>query len=384
MSLFLAAAAPAEPVTLDVGPLVIAILLLVLAALGIWAFVGAGFMRNTRWAAIRRARGLRPSATGLMFGRLGERLVGRDLRPATSLLAGSPVTASGGSWLVADQTQLIASPNSLHRIHVAYRPDYTGVETSAASRARAVLRARETWCDPGVVPSRMQVNQFPHSRTLMEVSAEASAPALTGETVAWDLDFAIPGTVPPTCGRIETLACDWVLAISVERPNLPAAILEQPIIMTQPRDRLMADEEGQSQWGRFEDVTSVSGAVRVDFRVRPAPLDLAAPATAELLVTNEGELIPGQEVRLEVRVQATGKKAASEDWVVWQASQPVGELPSGQTRLSFEIPAVNLPCPDADLPHGQLRGRLRFVLDRPHLPDLVVERDLCLCLDKPG
>jgi hypothetical protein len=382
MSPNLAAAVPNQPATPDlVGPLVIAILLLFLAVLGIWAFVGAESIRNARWRAIRRARGLRPSATGQMFGSWVGMLTGRGLQPATALTPGPRVAESGGYWLVADASHLIAVPGSLHRIHVVYTPDYTA-EAFAPAAVRAVLRARETWCDPGVVPSDLRVNRFPHSRTLMEIPAQAGE-SLAGGPVSWDLGFAVPGTVPPTCGRIETLACDWLLAISVDRPNMPVAILEQPIIMAQPRDRLMAGGE-QSLWSRFEEASGVSGALTVDFRVRPVPLDLAGPATAELLVSNGGPLIRAREVRLELLVQATGQDAASDGWVIWQASKAIVELRAGQTRLPFEIPAVNLPCPDADLPHGQLRGKLRLVVDRAYLPDLAVERDLCLCLDKPA
>jgi hypothetical protein len=37
-----------------------------------------------------------------------------------------------------------------------------------------------------------------------------------------------------------------------------------------------------------------------------------------------------------------------------------------------------------DLPHGRLRGKLRLVVDTGGFRDMVVERDLCLCLNKPG
>jgi hypothetical protein len=382
MSLVLAATSPTQPAALDVGPLVIAILLLFLAVLAIWAFVAAAAWRKSRWAAIRRAQGL-PPATGLLSDRLAAVLRGRGSDPAPSLRPGPAVAAKGGSWLIADPAQLVAVPNTRHHIHVAYTPDHASDGTFAPAMVRAVLRARETWCDQGAVPSSVPVNRFPHTRTIMEVPAASIMPADVGRTAAWDFDFAIPGTAPATCGRVETLACDWLLAVSVDRSHSPDAILEQPIIMAQPRDRLMAGAIGQSLWSRFEETANVRGDVGVDFRVEPVPLDLAAPATAELLVTNDGPLIPGRTVRLEVRVQVAGKHAASDSWAIWRASQPISGLPGGQTRLRFEIPAINRPCPDADLPHGELRGKLRLVLDREYLPDIVVERDLCLCLDQP-
>jgi hypothetical protein len=58
-------------------------------------------------------------------------------------------------------------------------------------------------------------------------------------------------------------------------------------------------------------------------------------------------------------------------------------LPSGETDLHFEIPAINLAWPDVDLPHGWMRGAMRLILDVPSKADVRVGRDLCLCLDKP-
>ena len=320
-----------------------------------------------------------------MFGRWAEILAGRRPRPAAGLTPGPPVAMSGGFWLIADPAQLIAVPDSQHRIHVSYTPDHNAGETLAGMKVRAVLRASETWWGRSVAVGGVAPDRFPHSDTLMEVPATPGEPTIdTGLSIAWDLDFAVSGTVPPTCGRLETLACDWLLVVSVARPNQPDATLEQPIIMGQPRDRLMAGAIDQSLWSRFEEATSAKGAVRVDFQVKPAPLDLAAPAVADLLVANDGPPVPGREIRLEVRVEAIGKDAVSDSWAIWEASKPLSGLPAGQTRLRFEVPAINQPCPDADLPHGRLRGKLRLVIDRPGLPDVAVERDLSLCLDKPA
>jgi len=327
---------------------------------------------------------MRPSAIDPMFGGLAETLAGRRPEAAASLAPGPPIARSGGFWLIADPAQLVAVPNSQHRIQVAYTPDFAAGENFAEMKVRAVLRARETWWSQSAAVGGLAPDRFPHSRTLMEVPATPGEPTIErGLTIAWGLDFAVSGTVPPTCGRAETLACDWLLVVSVARPGRPDATLEQPIIMGQPRDRLMAGALDQSLWSRFEEATSVKGAVGVDFQVKPAPLDLAAPAIANLLVANDGPPIPGREVRLEVRVEATGKDAVSESWAIWEGSEPISGLPAGQTRLRLQVPAINRPCPDADLPHGRLRGKLRFVVDRPGLPDVVVERDLSLCLDKP-
>ena len=385
MGLFPAAAAPVQPMPRDVALLAIGMALLLLAVIGIWAFVAASAIWKSRWTAIRRAQGLPPRTTGPMFGRWAEVLAGRRPQPAAGLTPGLPVASSGGAWLISDPAQLIAVPGTQHRIHVSYTPNNAAGATLTEMKAQAVLRARETWWDQSAVVGSLVPDRFQHSRTLMEVPGTPAEPTVeAGRTIAWDLDFTVSGTVPPTCGRAETLACDWLLVVSVARPNLPDATLEQPIIMGQPRDRLMSGAVGQSLWSRFEETASVKGAIGVEFQVKPAPLDLAAPAIAYLLVANDGPPVPGREVRLEVRVEAIGKDAVSDSWAIWEASPPISELPAGQTRLRFEVPAINRPCPDADLPHGRLRGKLRLVVDRAGLPDVAVERDLSLCLDKPG
>jgi hypothetical protein len=220
----------------------------------------------------------------------------------------------------------------------------------------------------------------------MEVPATLAVPDgfEKGRTIPWDVQFTLAGDVPSTCGDWRFLSCDWLLAVSVDRLNHPDARFEQPIIVTQPRDRLNAGVIDESEFGRNEEAAGTSGALRVDFRVRPAPLDLAAAAVAELAVANDGQPIEGCDIRLEIRMYATGIAALSNDWVIWQDLAPIYRLPVGQTELLFEIPAINRPCPDMDLPHGRLRGKLRLVVDTGGFRDMVVERDLCLCLNKPG
>lgn len=362
MGQHLAEAIASQPGMPDVGPLVVAIGLLLTTVL---ALVLVVILR-----LVRQGRRIVAGATGAW-----------DLRRAalgTVVAPSTPLTATGGNWRVIDGATLVVAPGDLHRMKIAYTPD----ESSIAAYVRALLRARETWWTLSGDPDADSVQR---SRTIMEVPAEISVPSSyeKGRTIVWDVQFTLGEDVPSTSGDWHTLSCDWMLVVSVNRPAHPDPTFEQPIIVTQPRDRLNAGVVDESEFSRYEEVTGISGAVRVDFRVHPTPLDLAAPGVVELLVTNSGPPIVGREVRLEVRVNAMGTGAKSGGWAIWQTSEPISHLPSGPTELRFDIPAINRPCPDVDLLHGRLRGKLRFVVDIPNLPDITVERDLCLCLDKP-
>jgi hypothetical protein len=119
-------------------------------------------------------------------------------------------------------------------------------------------------------------------------------------------------------------------------------------------------------------------------RVRPAPLDLAAPASVDLVVTNGGSPITGRAIRLEIyaRTKVTVAKGASGEVTIWQAAHDISTLPAGETDLHFDVPAINLPRPDMDLPHGWTRGAMRLVIDIAGMPDKRLSRDLALCLNK--
>ena len=351
-----------QPVLPDMSALVAAVGLLLAAVLV--TCVAAAVVLVARFVRLFRG-GLAARERRLESGTVGS--------PARSL------HASGGTWRVEDPAQLVVAPNEPGRIRIEYTPS----ESLAATDARAVLRARETWWIDSGEPAAGRVAQ---TRTLLEVPAtvDLAAGQPTGGKIVCDVEFSLPGDVPSTSGDLRTLACDWVLALSVTRPSRPAALFEQPIIVTQPRERLNAGVVEEAEFSRYEQAAGVSGPLRVDFRVRPTPLDLATPAVAELAVTNSGDAILGREVRLEVRMDAKAQGALSDSWTIWRSPTRTADLPPGSTRLRFDIPAIDQPCPDADLPHGRLRGKLRFVVDAHVLSEIAVERDLCLCLDKPA
>ena len=358
----LAEVAANQPVMFDVLPLIVAV--------GLFLGVAVAIVLVLIWRVVRQTR-------RVVRGAFSTWDLHR-LALGSVIAIGEPLTATGGEWRIVDPSQLVVSPNGLRRFQVAYTPD----ESFIASGVRALVQARETWW---TLSGDSDADSVQETRTIMEVPASIDALSAfeMGRTIVWDVEFTLEADAPPTCGDWHTLSCDWMLVVSVNRSGHPDPTLRQPMIVTQPRDRLNSGVIEESEFGRYEETTAVSGPVRVDFRVHPAPLDLAASAQVELLVTNSGQPQSAREVRLELRVNATGAGAKSGSWVVWQTGSPFPYLPAGSTRLQFDVPAVNRPCPDADLLHGRLRGKLRMVIDIPGAADISVERDLCLCLDKP-
>ncbi len=339
--------------------LVLGILVLFAGVVAVWAVAMAVLTRQRRWDSIRRER-------------------------VSEAHAASPAIGPGGVWIVPDEMQFAAVPGGTYIVRLRYSSDRNDPDFTARVTARAVLTARETWWDPGGVPDGVRATRFPHTGTLMEIPALSARgkPERAGLS-SWEFEFALDGDVPPSCGRMETLACDWRLSVRLACPGLPDAVFEHPVLVAQPRDRLMAGVVTEALDARSGESTSEAGPLRVDCAVTPVPLDLAAPGQAVLAVTNAGPAIPATELRLEVRVDVSGDRGASDSWTIWQDTRATTELPAGVTRLAFQIPAIGVACPDADLPHGRLRGKLRLVVNRPYQRDLEVERNLCLCLEKP-
>jgi hypothetical protein len=300
--------------------------------------------------------------------------------PPHFLSPGPATQASGGIWSVADPGQLIAVPNGSNRIHVTFVPG----EDFERARTRAVVKAVEAW---EATDTATKANER-RSQTLIELPLSLASPHSyrSGQAVDWDLAFDLDGRAPSSCGDPGLLGCQWALDISIDGPGGANARFSQPILVTQPRSRVNSGVLDQPEFSRFEEASASTGPVRVDFRVSPAPLDLAAPAVADLRVFNGGVPRGCQAVRLEiyVRVKVTIEPVLAFDWVIWCEVRPVSTpLPSGETDLHFEIPAINLAWPDVDLPHGWMRGAMRLILDVPSKADVRVGRDLCLCLDKP-
>lgn len=311
---------------------------------------------------------------------------GNSVLPRTDRLAadGNRV-ATGGSWVIADPSQLIVEPNRSQRIDVAYVPD----RDFTAAAVRAVVRATETWWtnqDSAETPGSSHPERVKNTRTIEEVPVQVSGPTeyRAGRRVDWGLELDLDGLAPSSCGDPEVLACSWELAVSIDRPMGADVRLAQPILVTQPRDRVNAGLMDEPLLSLYEEAVMVEGALQVAFRVRPAPLDLAAPASVDLVVTNGGSPITGRAIRLEIyaRTKVTVAKGASGEVTIWQAAHDISTLPAGETDLHFDVPAINLPRPDMDLPHGWTRGAMRLVIDIAGMPDKRLSRDLALCLNK--
>lgn len=298
-------------------------------------------------------------------------------------LSPGPARMAGGIWSIADAGQLIAVPNSSQRMHVTFVPD----DDFEAVRIRAAVKAVETWVAAQSERAQERGERTNGIATLVElpITLASRASYRRGEAVEWDVAFDLDGQAPPSCGDIDHLGCHWALNISIDRSDGAGARFEQPILVTQPRDRVNSGVLDQPELSRYEQASGSAGPVRVDFRVSPAPLDLAAPAVADVRISNAGVPLTCREVRLEidVRVKVTVKPAFTAEQIIWAGKRPMSTLPSGETCLRFDIPAINRPWPDVDLPHGWMRGAMRLVVDRPSGPDVYVSRDLCLCLDKP-
>jgi len=301
------------------------------------------------------------------------------------LAADGDRVATGGSWVIADPRQLILEPNTSQRIDVAYVPD----RDFTAAAVRAVVRATETWWtnkNSAETPGSSRSGRVKHTRTIEEVPVRVSGPTeyRSGRRVDWGLEFDLDGLAPSSCGDPEVLACSWELAVSIDRPMGADVRLVQPILVTQPRDRVNAGLMDEPLLSRFEEAVTVEGALRVAFCVRPAPLDLAAPASVDLVVTNGGQPITARAIRLEIyaRTKVTVSKGASGEVTIWRATHDISTIPAGETNLHFEVPAINLPRPDTDLPDGWTRGAMRLVIDIAGMPDRRLSRDLALCLNK--
>jgi hypothetical protein len=307
--------------------------------------------------------------------------------PPTRLSPGGPSLASGGRWSIAEPDRLIAVPNRSHRLHVTFVPaeDFQAVGVRASVKAVETWWTRESTTDANGNASSKRVK---HRQTLLELPLPVSGPAAygAGRAVEWDLAFDLDGVAPSSGGDRDLLACEWQLDVSIDRPLRSDARFSQPVLVTQPRDRLNAGVVDEPQFSRYEEVTASDGNVQVDFRVLPTPLDLAAPASVDVRVANANPAIVGRAVRLEiyVRSKVTARGGEAREQVVWSARHALSTLPSGVTDLHFDVPAINLAWPDMDLPHGWMRGAMRLVVDIPAGPDVRVGRDLCLCLDKPG
>jgi hypothetical protein len=103
--------------------------------------------------------------------------------------------------------------------------------------------------------------------------------------------------------------------------------------------------------------------VRVDFRVSPAQLDLAAPAVADVTIWNSGPPIACKEICLEIwaQVKVTVRLAFATQRILWDGSRACSLLPFGQSDVRFEIPAINRTWPGTDLPHGWMLGAMGLV-----------------------
>jgi hypothetical protein len=311
--------------------------------------------------------------------------VARQMVPAPlpSLSAGPPTVAGGGTWSVADPSQLIAVPNGPVRIHVTFVPS----QDFEATGIKAAVRAVETWVatqDQRAEETGQRTNGI---QTLVELPLALTGPASyrKGQPAEWDVAFDLDGQAPPTCGDIEDLGCQWALEISIDGAAGTGARFVQPILVTQPRERVNSGAMEMPEFSRYEMASGSTGPIRVDFRVSPAPLDLAAPAVADVTISNSGLPIVCKEIRLEIwaQVKVTVEPALATQQILWSDSRAASPLPSGESYLRFQIPAINRTWPDVDLPHGWMRGAMKLVVDRPSELDISVERDLCLCLDKP-
>jgi hypothetical protein len=139
------------------------------------------------------------------------------------------------------------------------------------------------------------------------------------------------------------------------------------------------------EFARYEAASGSTDPVRVDFQVRPVPLDLAGPALADVTIVNSGAPIACQEIRVEIwsRGEVTIAPPVPLEELLWAASRKGSSLPTGESHIRFQIPAINRAWPDVDLQHGWMRGEMRLVIDIPLKRDICVQRDLALCLDKP-
>ena len=301
--------------------------------------------------------------------------------PIPALSPGRPTVASGGIWSIADPSQLIAAPNGSARVHVTFVP---GADFEATG-IKAAIKAVETWVAAQDEHAQRRGIRSDGIQTVIELPLALTGPASyrAGQPVDWDVEFTLDGRVPPSCGDIDHLGCRWTLDISIDGSG--GARLVQPILVTQPRDRVNSGAMGMAQFSRFEMASGSAGPIRVDFRVSPAPLDLAAPAVADVTLSNSGAAIACKGIRLEIwaQLKVTVTPAFTMQQILWAGSRTGPCLPPGESLIHFEIPAINRTWPDVDLQHGWMRGLMRLVVDIPSRRDICVERDLALCLDKP-
>jgi hypothetical protein len=291
---------------------------------------------------------------------------------------GQATMATGGLWEVADPHQLIALPNTRHVVGVSFTPDDTFIATSL----RAVLRATEIWWDDGEADG----HRMRRTAVLAELPAHLDGPLsfVAGKSETWDLAFSLGGNAPSSGGDPEFVACEWILEFTIARRLRFDAKFVQPIIVGQPSARLKAGVIEESELSRAEESTASSGPVSVTFVPQPTPLNLASASRIDLAVRNGGVPISGNGMRLEVYVRGRSTNGDAREWVIWSETRTLSPLPLGVTQLRYNLPAVSEPCADMDLPHGWYRGALRFIVDIPYGPDVVVGRDLCLAFDKPA
>ena len=72
------------------------------------------------------------------------------------------------------------------------------------------------------------------------------------------------------------------------------------------------------------------------------------------------------------------------DAVFHKMKPTVTEPPRADSPAAREKPTINIASPDSDTRHGWSRGMLRLVVDRLGEQDIIFERDLALCLEKPA
>jgi hypothetical protein len=303
--------------------------------------------------------------------------------PIPWLSPGGPTLASGGSWYVGEPSELIAVPNGSGRIHVTFVPNLD----FESKGIKASLKATEYWV---ATQDEREQHGGPRThgiQTIIELPLALSGPESyqAGVPVEWNLDLTLDGQAPPTCGDTEHLGCRWTLEMAIDEFGHDGPRFVQPILVAQPRDRVNSGAMEMPQFSRYEMASGSDGPIRVDFRVSPAPLDLAAPAVADVVIANSGPAIACKAIRLEVwaQLKVTLEPAFAMEQILWNSDRAGSSLPPGESYIRFQIPALNRTWPDADLPHGWIRGSMRAIVDIPGKRDLRVARDLCLCLDKP-
>jgi hypothetical protein len=310
------------------------------------------------------------------------------MRPETGAASSLPFpgtarVATGGVWEVVDPHHLIAEPGTRHVMRVSFTPDSTFI----ASSIRAVMRATEAWWDerPGYAGEQGR-ERIRRVGQLAELPSHLDGPLSfeAGKTETWDLVFNLDDDAPSSGGDPEFVSCEWAVEFTVARRLRFDAVFVQPVFVAQPSARLNAGAIEESELSRAAESTASSGSISITFAAHPTPLDLAAPARIELSIRNGGVPVSGNGVRLEVYVRGRSYTGESREWIVWSETRHLSPLPLGVTQLRYEMPAINEPIPDMDLQHGWYRGALRFIVDIPYGPDIVVGRDLSLSFDKPA